>query len=102
MLTCRFVVVVELCERFTFYGLTPPFQNYIQNTPTDDPKGYLGLGQQGGTGLGNFFQFWCYVTPILGAIVADQYLGRYRTIIVFAIVYVVGQLILVTTSIPSA
>jgi hypothetical protein len=24
------VVVVELCERFTYYGLSPPFQNYIQ------------------------------------------------------------------------
>ena len=54
----RFVVVVELCERFTYYGLSPPFQNYIQNGPNDDPQGYLGLGQQGATGLGNFFQFW--------------------------------------------
>jgi hypothetical protein len=56
-LSAWFVVVVELCERFTFYGLSPPFQNYIQNGPNDDPKGYLSLGQSGGTGLGNFFQF---------------------------------------------
>lgn len=98
----RFVVIVELCERFTFYGLTPPFQNYIQFGPNDDPVGYLGLGQQGATGLGNFFNLWCYVTPILGAIVADQYLGRYKTIIVFAIIYACGQLILVCTAIPSA
>jgi POT family proton-dependent oligopeptide transporter len=54
----RFVVIVELCERFTFYGLTPPFQNYIQNGPNDDPVGYLGMGQQAATGLGDFFQFW--------------------------------------------
>jgi POT family proton-dependent oligopeptide transporter len=44
----------------------------------------------------------CFITPIIGAIVADQYLGRYKTIIVFAFIYAVGQLILVTTSIPSA
>lgn len=25
------VIVVEFCERFTYYGLTGPFQNYIQN-----------------------------------------------------------------------
>jgi proton-dependent oligopeptide transporter, POT family len=98
----RFVVVVELCERFTFYGLSPPFQNYIQNKPTDSPPGYLGLGEQGATGLGDFFQFWCYVCPIIGAIVADQYLGRYKTIVVFAVIYAIGQLILVTTSIPQA
>ena len=27
------------------------------------------------------------VTPILGAIVADQYLGKYNTILVFAVIY---------------
>jgi POT family proton-dependent oligopeptide transporter len=24
------VIIIELCERFTYYGLTGPFQNYIQ------------------------------------------------------------------------
>ncbi|KAI9846137.1 MAG: peptide transporter ptr2 [Thelocarpon superellum] len=97
------VAIIELCERFAYYGLSGPFQNYIQN-PADDPKlpGAIGLGQTGATGLTNFFQFWCYVTPILGAIVADQYLGRYRTILFFSIVYVVGLLILFLSSLPIA
>jgi len=51
----RFVVVVELCERFTFYGLTPPFQNYIQYSQSDTPAGWLGLGQQAATGLTNLY-----------------------------------------------
>lgn len=42
------------------------------------------------------------MTPILGAIIADQYLGKYNTILIFCIVYIVGLLILTTTSIPSA
>jgi POT family proton-dependent oligopeptide transporter len=42
------------------------------------------------------------VTPILGAIIADQYIGKYNTILVFCVVYLVGLLILTTTSIPSA
>lgn len=25
------IILVEFCERFTYYGLTGPFQNYIQN-----------------------------------------------------------------------
>lgn len=25
------VILVEFCERFTYYGLSGPFQNYIQN-----------------------------------------------------------------------
>ena len=44
----------------------------------------------------------CAVTPIVGAIVADQYLGKYKTIVLFCGVYMAGLLILVCTSIPTA
>ncbi|TKA52391.1 hypothetical protein B0A49_10108 [Cryomyces minteri] len=98
------VAIVELCERFAYYGLSGPFQNYISNS-YNDPNGLpgaIGLNQNGATGLTNFFQFWCYVTPILGAIIADQYLGKYLTILYFSIVYMVGVLILFLTSLPVA
>ncbi|RAH53983.1 MFS peptide transporter Ptr2 [Aspergillus piperis CBS 112811] len=97
------VAVVELCERFTYYGMSGMFQNYVDR-PLDgsEGRGALGMGHQGATGLTTFFQFWCYVTPIIGAIVADQYLGKYKTIVVFCIIYLVGLLILVCTSIPTA
>ncbi|KAJ5557988.1 hypothetical protein N7461_001960 [Penicillium sp. DV-2018c] len=97
------VAIVELCERFTYYGMSGLFQNYIQR-PRDGSqgRGALGMDHQGATGLVTFFQFWCYVTPIIGAIVADQYLGKYKTIVLFSMVYIVGLLILVCTSIPTA
>ncbi|KAG2184376.1 hypothetical protein INT43_000285 [Umbelopsis isabellina] len=100
------VILIEFCERFTYYGLSGPFQNYIQNPappsyPADQP-GALGRGQQTATALNTFFQFWGYVTPILGGIVADQYLGKYRTILLFGTIYIVGLLIMTLTSIPSA
>lgn len=40
------VAVIELCERFTYYGLSGPFQNYIQNP-------YKNKGVPGA--LGKFF-----------------------------------------------
>ncbi|PSN69745.1 putative MFS peptide transporter Ptr2 [Corynespora cassiicola Philippines] len=97
------VAIVELCERFTYYGASGIFQNYVQR-PLDGSQGMgaLGMGHQGATGLTTFFQFWCYVTPIIGAIIADQYLGKYNTILVFCFVYIAGLLILTTTSIPSS
>jgi POT family proton-dependent oligopeptide transporter len=87
----------------TATGCQGLFQNYINNNPDgrDGPAG-LGLGHAGATGLNVFFQFFCYVTPILGAIVADQYLGKYNTILVFAGIYWVGLIILWTTSLPIA
>ncbi|KAF2008440.1 PTR2-domain-containing protein [Aaosphaeria arxii CBS 175.79] len=96
------VAIVELCERFAYYGLSGPFQNYMANK-YDDPNGLpgaLGLSQSGATALSNFFQFFCYVTPILGAIVADQFLGKFLTIKYFSIVYMTGIVILFLTSLP--
>ncbi|KAL4411227.1 POT family protein [Colletotrichum abscissum] len=97
------IAVVELTERFTYYGAQGLFQNYINNDPNgaDGPKG-LGMGHQAATGLNLFFQWFCYVTPILGAIIADQYLGKYKTILVFCAFYWVGLVILWTTSLPAA
>lgn len=43
------VAVVELCERFAYYGMTGPFQNYISNK-YHDPSGNPGA-------LGKFFSF---------------------------------------------
>lgn len=38
------VAVVELCERFTYYGMSGLFQNYIQR-PLDGSKGRGALGE---------------------------------------------------------
>lgn len=68
----------------------------------DDPAGELNRGQSTATALQNFFTFFCYFTPMLGAVVADQYIGRYWTIIIFSTIYMIGWLILTCTAIPSA
>ncbi|KAL7662977.1 Peptide transporter PTR2 [[Candida] zeylanoides] len=100
-ISCWLVALVELCERFSYYGLTGPFQNYMQHGPDDTPAGVLNLGNQGATALSYFFQFWCYITPIFGAYVADTYWGKYKTICVACGIYIVGILILFITSLPS-
>ena len=42
-LSAFIVALVELCERFTYYGLSGPFQNYIQYRPYDTPvRGGIG------------------------------------------------------------
>lgn len=55
------VAIVELCERFTYYGCQGIFQNYILKAYGGRlGNGGLGLGAQAATGLGVFFQFFCY------------------------------------------
>ncbi|CBX94320.1 hypothetical protein IAQ61_006321 [Plenodomus lingam] len=96
------IAIVELCERFAYYGLSGPFQNYIANEYHDSNglPGALGFKQAGATAMTNFFQFWCYCTPLLGAVIADQYWGKYVTIKWFSLVYMLGITILFVTSLP--
>ena len=62
-LSAFLIAIVELCERFTYYGCQGLFQNYISNDP-DGADGFRGLGfdVRGATGLNTFFQFFCYRT----------------------------------------
>ncbi|KAI8875216.1 PTR2-domain-containing protein [Backusella circina FSU 941] len=39
---------------------------------------------------------------MLGAIMADQYIGRFKTILVFSLIYMIGWLILTCTALPSS
>jgi proton-dependent oligopeptide transporter, POT family len=99
------IVICEFCERFAFFGLSGPFQNYIQFPvpgPNDKQPGALGRGQRAATSLTTFFRFLCYLTPIPGAIVADQYLGKYKTILFGCVIYAIGLLVLALSSIPSS
>ncbi|TKA77600.1 hypothetical protein B0A55_03144 [Friedmanniomyces simplex] len=117
------VTFVEFAERFSYYGTTAVFVNFIQQPQPFDSRagaivqtqacydaigreacvqpGGLGQSQQASTGMTTFNQFWAYLMPLLGGYIADTYLGRYLTVqysIGFAIV---GHIILITSSIPS-
>ena len=101
--TVWLIVICEFCERCAFIGLSGPFQNYIQFPvpgPNDKQPGALGRGRRMASLVTTCFQFLCYFTPILGAIVADQFWGKYKTIAYACTIYVVGLLVLVLTSIP--
>ncbi|KIW08204.1 uncharacterized protein PV09_01134 [Verruconis gallopava] len=105
------IAFVELCERFSYYGTTIIFTNFIQQPlpqgsrtgagGADGQSGALGMGQQASTGLTTFNQFWAYVTPLFGAWIADGYLGRFRTILVAIAVGIVGHVILTVSAAPS-
>ncbi|KAJ5890563.1 uncharacterized protein N7473_006791 [Penicillium subrubescens] len=98
------VIIVELGERFTYFGLSGPLQNYIKNPydPGAELPGALGKGQAVATALGNFFKFWAYASTVIGAIVADQFLGKFKAILVACAIYIVGLTVLVTTATPAS
>lgn len=108
------VAICELGERFSYYGTTVVFTNFIQhplppgsktgstghNPPPGVLPGALGRGQRTAFSLTTFNTFWIYVTPLLGAYLADQYLGRYSTIQLANWITIVGHIMLVVCAIP--
>lgn len=51
------------------------------------------------TSIYHVFVALCYLTPILGAIVADSWLGKFKTIIYLSIVYALGQIAMAVSAI---
>ncbi|KAG7250927.1 hypothetical protein CRUP_019988 [Coryphaenoides rupestris] len=51
------------------------------------------------TSIYHAFVALCYLTPILGAIVADSWLGKFKTIVYLSVVYTVGQVVMAISAI---
>uniref|UniRef100_A0A667XH53 Solute carrier family 15 member 1 n=1 Tax=Myripristis murdjan TaxID=586833 RepID=A0A667XH53_9TELE len=86
-----FIVVNEFCERFSYYGMRAVLVLYF--------KYFLKWDDDLATSIYHTFVALCYLTPILGAIVADSWLGKFKTIVYLSIVYTVGQVIMAVSAI---
>lgn len=116
-LTAWLVVIVEFAERWSYYATTNLFNNYIRAPlPRDSTTGAvvhdedraggiagaLNKKQQISFAIRTFNTFFVYVTPFLGAIIADTMWGRYKTIMVFSIICLAGHILLVASASPAA
>uniref|UniRef100_A0A8C5NEP0 Solute carrier family 15 member 1-like n=1 Tax=Gouania willdenowi TaxID=441366 RepID=A0A8C5NEP0_GOUWI len=86
-----FIVVNEFCERFSYYGMRAVLVLYF--------KFFLRWDDDLSTSIYHTFVALCYLTPILGAIVADSWLGKFKTIIYLSIVYAIGQVAMAVSAI---
>ncbi|CAN1150700.1 Protein NRT1/ PTR FAMILY 8.2 [Linum perenne] len=90
---CPFIIGNECCERLAYYGMSSNLVLYFKNR----------LNQSSATATKNNSDWsgTCYITPLLGAFLADAYLGRYWTIAGFSIIYVFGMTLLaMSASVP--
>jgi proton-dependent oligopeptide transporter, POT family len=81
-----YIVANEFAERFCYYGINAILAIYMTGT--------LHFGQARATAWQSLFKSGAYFAPLAGAVMADVFWGKYRTIITFSIVYVAGCAIL--------
>ncbi|XP_037546881.1 solute carrier family 15 member 2-like [Nematolebias whitei] len=91
-LSICFVVVNEFCERFSYYGMKAVLTLYFLS--------YLKWDKDLSTAVYHAFSGLCYFTPILGAVIADSWLGKFKTIIYLSVVYVIGHVVKSVGAIP--
>ncbi|KAI3526579.1 hypothetical protein L1887_05836 [Cichorium endivia] len=91
---CYFMLGYEVCERMAYYGIATNLVLYL----TREMK-------EGTVKSSNSVTNWVgtvWITPILGAYIADTYLGRYWTFMVASVIYLVGMsLLTLVVTIPS-
>ena len=80
-----FIFSGELAERASFYGMKAVLTLYLVHAyaySRDEASKTMHLYVAG-----------CYFTTLIGGFIADRFLGKYWTIVFFAVPYIIGQFI---------
>ncbi|KAG1369884.1 putative peptide/nitrate transporter [Cocos nucifera] len=80
-----FIMGVELAERSVFLGLSANLITYL--------TGPLGESTAAAATAVNVWTGVSFMLPLVGAFVADSYLGRYRTIILASLLYLLVRIL---------
>ena len=97
-----YIVGNEAAERFSFYGMKTilvVFMTQYLMTASGSPN-YM-TDTQAREWM-HLFVASAYFFPVIGAIIADAFLGKYLTILSLSVVYVIGHLFLACIDLPSA
>jgi POT family proton-dependent oligopeptide transporter len=78
-----FIFFGELAERCSFYGMRGLLAFYLIHV-FDKTKSEA-------SEVVHLYMAGCYITGLLGGFIADRFLGKYWTIVLFAVPYVIGQ-----------
>ncbi|XP_048545559.1 protein NRT1/ PTR FAMILY 8.3-like [Triticum urartu] len=87
---CFFILGAEFSECMCFFAVA---KNLVTYLTTVLHESNVDAARNVSTWIGS-----CFLTPVIGAFLADSYWGRYTTIAVFLSVYIVGMLIVTSSA----
>jgi POT family proton-dependent oligopeptide transporter len=86
-----YIIGNEAAERFSFYGMKAILKVFM-TTYLCNALGQVDVMQEAEANYYfHMFVGWAYFFPVLGAILADVWWGKYRTIITLSLVYCLGH-----------
>ncbi|GME70354.1 unnamed protein product [Ambrosiozyma monospora] len=105
------MLLVELAERASYYGVSNVLTNFIMRPLPDGSStgsthtantsaGALGLGLQPANAVTTLLTFLAYVAPLFGGYIADSKLGRYKAIMIGVWVGLVSHILFIIAGLP--
>ena len=86
-----YIVANEAAERFSFYGMRAILVVFMTQYLVSNNGVLEVMSEDEAKGWFHLFVSAVYLTPLLGALLADGLLGKYRTIILLSLVYCAGH-----------
>jgi len=89
-----YIIGNEAAERFSFYGMKAILVVFMTKYLTDSSGELTVMSESDASAAVHLFTSAVYFTPLLGALLSEIVLGKYRTIIGLSVVYCLGHLTL--------
>ncbi len=86
-----YIIGNEAAERFSFYGMKGILVIYMTTYMLASDGSPDRMGDEEARGVYHLFTAAAYFFPLVGAILADAFWGKYRTILILSIGYCVGH-----------
>jgi POT family proton-dependent oligopeptide transporter len=87
-----YIMVSETTERYAFYAFDAILALFLIKNLMDWNGNPANLTEEQAIEWKHYFKAAAYFTPFIGSVISDVFLGKYRTIIAFSIVYSLGFL----------
>jgi POT family proton-dependent oligopeptide transporter len=96
-----YIIGNEAAERFSYYGMSGILFAFLTEHLRDVSGRVAPMSQHQATEWTHYFIAAVYAFPIVGAIVSDWLLGKYRTIVSISLLYCIGHAVLALVDYPT-
>jgi POT family proton-dependent oligopeptide transporter len=86
-----YIIANDIAERFSFYGMRAILVVFMTQYLMNSDGVLATMSREDATSYYHLFVSTTYFLPVLGAILADAYWGKYRTVILLSVVYCAGH-----------
>src|SRR5688572_7960602 len=95
-----YIVGNEAAERFSYYGMSGILFAFLTKHLMDMQGRPAHMSPEQAKEWTHYFMAAVYAFPIVGAVVSDWLLGKYRTIVYVSLLYCVGHAVLAVMDYP--